>query len=140
MPIPEEIVSVKFFFFLIMLRNNIGEHVPYPKGVPGVRLIFNPSGSADCVFQVLTAYQCLKTGNAVTPGRQWENACLAFINTGNLQGPVSWEDLEHLEKLNNVCLRIYSLDNISKGKKSELTLVRKGLTRKGSNSLSVVGK
>ena len=125
----EEICSVKITFALIMLHSRIGEHVPYPKGVPGKTHILNPSGSTDCVFQVLTAYHYLKTGNVVPYGRQWEDACLTSINTGKIQSPVSWEDLGVLERLNNISMRIYSLDNI-KGKKGELTLVRKGLKDK----------
>ena len=113
----DEIVSVKMTFTLVMLHSRIGEHIPYPKGVPGKSQVLNPSGSGDCVFQVLTAYQHLKKGV------DRENAS---INTGNIQSPVSWEDLRVLERLNNISIRVYSLDSI-KGKKGDLTLVRKGL-------------
>ncbi|XP_050686671.1 uncharacterized protein LOC126980610 isoform X2 [Eriocheir sinensis] len=122
----DEIVSVKFSFSLIMLHNSIGEYVPYPKGVPGKTQVLNPSGPTDCVFQVLTAYRYLKSRNVVPSGRQWENACLASINTGNIPIPVSWEDLGRLERLNNISIRVYCLDNVE-DKKGELTLVRKGL-------------
>lgn len=122
----DEIVSVKFSFSLIMLHNSIGEYVPYPKGVPGKTQVLNPSGPTDCVFQVLTAYRYLKSRNVVPSGRQWENACLASINTGNIPTPVSWEDLGRLERLNNISIRVYCLDNVE-DKKGELTLVRKGL-------------
>ena len=125
----DEIVSLKLSFALIMLHSRIGEYVPYPKGVPGKTQVLNPSGPTDCVFQVLTAYRCLKSGNVVSSGRQWENACVTSINTGNIQSPVSWEDLGKLERLNEMCIRVYCLDHI-KGKKGELTLVRKGLKDK----------
>ena len=109
--------SVKFNFVLIMLHSRIGDHIPYPIGVPGKRYILKPSGPTECVFQVLTAYRYLKAGKVVPPGRQWENACLTSINTGKIQSPVSWEDLGVLERLNNISIRVYSLDNI-KGKKT----------------------
>ena len=65
----------------------------------------------------------------VTSGRHWTNDCLSYINTGSIESPVSWEDLGQLERLNNISIRIYSLENI-KDKKAELTLVRKGLKDK----------
>ena len=125
----DSIVSVKLSFSLITLHSRIGEYVPYPKGIPGKRQVFNPSGPADCVFQVITAYFYQKTGKQVTSGRQWVDACLTTIKTGSIEGPVSWEDLGVLERLNNVALRIYNLES-TKDRKAELTLVRKGLKDK----------
>ena len=125
----DEIRNVTMTFALVMLQNRIGEHVPYPKGVPGKNQVLNPSGATDCVFQILTAHRYLKSGNVVPSDRQRENACLTSINTGNIQSPVSWEDLGQLERLNNLCIRIYTIENI-KGKKGDMTLVRKGLKDK----------
>ena len=125
----DSIVSVKLFFSLIMLHSRLGEYVPYPKGIPGKRQIFNPSGSTDCVFQVLTAHFYQKAGIKLTSGRQWANACMSTINTGNIESPVSWEDLGQLEKNNNIAIRIYCIDNI-KDRKAEMTMVRKGLKDK----------
>ncbi|XP_050714174.1 uncharacterized protein LOC126997179 isoform X2 [Eriocheir sinensis] len=119
-------VYVKFSFSLIMLHTSIGEYVPYPKGVPGKKQVLNLSGPTDCVFQALTPYRYLKSRNVVSSGRQWENACLASINTGNIPTPVSREDLGRLQRLNNISIRVYCLDNVE-DKKGELTLVRKGL-------------
>ena len=114
-----EIVSLKLTFSLIMLNSRIGEYVPYPKGVPGKTHIINPSGTTDCVFQVLAGYKILKSGKTVPSGRQWESTCQSMINTGGIQSPVTWEDLGRLERLNKLCIRIYQLDNV-RDRKGEL--------------------
>ena len=109
-----------------MLRNNLGESVPYPKGVPGITQGINPSGATDCVFQIIKAFQYLKDRKAAPSNRRWENASAVTINTGNVQSPVSWEDLGRLEKLNRLCIRVYNIENV-KSRRAELTLIRKGL-------------
>ena len=110
----------------------IGDYVAFPKNVRGAHQIYNPNVPGNCVIKAIAAHKYFQLHPSVLPknvtrqfhreGDQfWQNR----VKLDNLSTEITWQDLDKLEKLNDVNIFIYNLSKY-KDHKYTLHIVRKG--------------
>ena len=110
----------------------IGDFVAYPKGVRGGQQIYNPNVPGNCVINSLAIHSYFNENPDALPKnvtremhREGDEFWQRRVKLGDLSTNITWQDLDKLEKLNNVNIFIYNLSKY-KDRKYTLHIVRKG--------------
>ena len=114
-----------------------GSYVKWPKNAPGIRFIINPETDTDCLSLSIVAV--LHAQQNKHPNKSYQVGNVTFYKNINKNGEyfklpnldcddiITHEDLNKIEKLNDINLFIHQLKRVGEDKNNfELILIRKG--------------
>ena len=114
-------------------KGELGKYSPYPHGLSGSHLIFNPISEENSLLIALASHFYVQKYPAYQPRdiqRYVRYRKEAFwklrVNIGGLsREEIGWESLYELEELNKVSIHLYNLTSLTKCKTFRLQLVYK---------------